>query len=154
MSATLFFHYFGMFKARPRDIRFAGFLLAIACTSSAHAQFKCVDRENRVTYQQHHCPLNDQSTPLRNVSVAPSTPTESNASAAGGSTAPTPTAKAGSSSGRTYRGEPCPTASEMAELDSKIAKMRQKNPDIPDGTREMFLTAALKTREEVKKACG
>lgn len=142
-----------MLITRPSGTRIAGILMALACASAAQAQFKCVDRHKRITFQQHPCPLDDQSTVLRITSGTPSTAAESTAST--NSESPkTHTLNTGSSSGRTYRGEPCPSASEMAELDSKIAKMRQKNPDIPDGTREMLLSAALKTRDDVKKACG
>lgn len=131
-----------------------GCFLALVCTTSAHAQFKCTDRDNKVTYQQHPCPENEQSATMRISSGAPSSQAApaSPTSNAGKTTTSAPVS--GGSSGKTYRGKPCPTASEMADLDSKIAKMRQKNPDIGDGTREMFLTAALKTREDVKKACG
>ena len=131
-----------------------GCFLGLVCATSAHAQFKCTDRNNKVTYQQHPCPENEQASTMRIAAGAPSSQAApaSPASSAGKTTTSAP--GSGGSSGKTYRGKPCPSASEMAELDNNIAKLRQKNPDVSDSTREMFLTAALKTREDVKKACG
>lgn len=135
-------------------LRMTGVLLALAFTSNAYAQFKCVDREKRVTFQQHPCPATDQSTTLKIAPITPTASTDVPATPQLANSGTSQTPRTDGNAGRTYRGQPCPTASEMADLESKIAKMRQKNPDIPDGTREMLLAAAVKTRDDVKKACN